>query len=77
MEYIFRRDGSCSIAGEEGFFGGVGYEITVGPEKYPTHGAYSVVSLRNKTLTLKNLETKSTVRLSYVGEAESENKAEE
>jgi len=77
VEYIFRRDGSCSIAGEEGFFGGVGYEITVGPEKYPTHGAYSVVSLRNKTLTLKNLETKSTVRLSYVGDAESENKAEE
>ncbi|MBQ7887036.1 MAG: hypothetical protein IJ313_09105 [Clostridia bacterium] len=72
VEYIFRRDGSCSIAGEEGYFGGSGYEITVGPEKYPTSGAYSVVSLRNKTLTLKNLDTGSTVRLSYVGEAAKE-----
>ena len=68
VEYIFRRDGSCAIAGEEGFFGGSGYDIFVGTKKYPTKAAYSVVSLRNKTLTLKNLDTGSTVRLSYVGE---------
>ncbi|MBR5302999.1 MAG: hypothetical protein IKU38_09200 [Clostridia bacterium] len=77
VEYVFRRDGSCSIAGEEAFFGGSGYDITVGAQKYPADKAYSVVSLRNKTLTLKNLKTKSTVRLSYVGEAETENKTEE
>ncbi|MGN0990016.1 MAG: tetratricopeptide repeat protein [Candidatus Ventricola sp.] len=70
VEYIFRRDGTCSVAGWEGYFGGSGYDITMGSEPYPTKGAYSVVNLRNKTLTLKNLETKSTVRLSYVGEAE-------
>ena len=70
VEYIFRRDGTCSVAGWEGYFGGSGYDITMGDEPYPTKGAYSVVNLRNKTLTLKNLETKSTVRLSYVGEAE-------
>ena len=68
VEYIFRRDGSCSIAGEELYFGGSGYGIAVGTEPYPAKDAYSVVSLRNKTLTVKNLETKSTVRLSYVGE---------
>ena len=68
VEYVFRRDGSCAIAGEEGFFGGSGYDIAVGPEKYPTKAAYSVVSLRNKTLTIKKLDTGSTVRLSYVGE---------
>ncbi|MGN0772371.1 MAG: tetratricopeptide repeat protein [Candidatus Ventricola sp.] len=68
VEYVFRRDGTCSVAGREGYFGGSGYEITVGSEPYPTKGAYSVVSLKDKTLTLKNLETKSTVRLSYVGE---------
>ena len=77
VEYIFRRDGSCVIAGEEGYFGGSGYDIAVGSEKYPTKAAYSVVSLRNKTLTLKNLDTKSTIRLSYLGDAETENKAEE
>ena len=68
MEYIFRRDGSCSIAGEELYFGGSGYGISIGTEPYPTKDAYSVVSLRNKTLTIKKLDTKSTVRLSYVGE---------
>ena len=67
-EYIFRRDGSCSIAGEEGYFGGIGYDIAVGAEEYPTKAAYSVVSLRNKTLTLKNLSAGTTVRLSYLGE---------
>ena len=77
MEYIFRRDGSCLIAGEEGYFGGSGYDITVGREKYPTDKAYSVVSLRNKTLTLKNLEKGSTVRLSYLGEPEAKNETEE
>ena len=69
VEYVFRRDGSCCIAGEEAFFGGSGYDLAIGPEKYPTKAAYSVVSLRKNTLTLKNLETKSTVRLSYLGEA--------
>lgn len=67
-EYVFRRDGTCSVAGQEGYFGGSGYEITMGSEPYPTKGAYSVVNLKGQTLTLKNLETKSTVRLSYVGE---------
>jgi len=68
VEYVFRRDGSCAIAGEELYFGGSGYGISVGGSPYPTKDAYSVVSLRNKTLTLKNLGTKSTVRLSYIGE---------
>lgn len=68
VEYVFRRDGTCSVAGREGYFGGSGYDITIGSEPYPTKGAYSVVNLRGKTLSLKNLETKSTVRLSYVGE---------
>ena len=81
VEYTFRRDGSCCIAGEEGYFGGSGYDIAVGAEKYPTKAVYSVVSLRNKTLTLKNLSAGSTVRLSYVGEpvpaAESETITEE
>ena len=82
VEYVFRRDGTCSIAGREGYFGGSGYEITMGSEPYPTKGAYSVVNLKSNTLTLKNLETKSTVRLSYVGEPteagqENENPSEE
>lgn len=70
VEYIFRRDGSCSIAGEEGFYGGIGYDIFIGAEEYPTKAVYSVVSLRRNTLTLKNLANKSTMRLTYVGEAE-------
>ena len=75
-EYIFRRDGSCSIAGEEGYFGGSGYDIAVGAEKYPTKAAYSVVSLRNKTLTIRNLSAGSTVRLSYLGEPETAGESE-
>lgn len=70
VEYVFRRDGTCAVAGQEAYFGGSGYEITMGDAPYPTEGAYSVVSLRGDTLTLKNLETDSTVRLSYVGEPE-------
>ena len=68
VEYLFRRDGSCSIAGEELYFGGSGYEICVGKTQYPTEPAYSVVNLRGTTLTLKDLETKSNFRLSYLGE---------
>jgi len=85
VEYIFRRDGSCSIAGEEGYFGGSGYAIRMGGEPYPTKDVYSVVNLRGQTLTLKKLDTGSTVRLSYVGEPtekgetpeQNENKTEE
>ena len=69
VEYIFRRDGSCAIAGEEKYFGGSSYEIYVGSEPYPTQAAYTIVNLKNKTLTLKNLETGKNMRLNYVGEA--------
>ena len=68
-EYIFREDGSCRIAEEEGYFGGSGYEITVGSEPYPTTGAYSVVSVRGSTVTLRGLQSGKTIRLSYLGEA--------
>lgn len=68
VEYVFRRDGTCAVAGQEMYFGGSGYEITMGDAPYPSKGAYSVVSLRNKTLTLKNAESGANVRLSYVGE---------
>ena len=68
-EYVFREDGSCRIAGEEGYFGGSGYEITVGSEPYPTTGAYSVVSVRGSTVTLRGLQSGKTIRLSYLGEA--------
>ena len=68
-EYVFREDGSCRIAGEEGYFGGSGYEITVGDEPYPTTGAYSVVSVRGSAVTLRGLQSGKTIRLSYLGEA--------
>ena len=67
-EYIFRRDGSCCIAGEEMYFGGSGYELRLGSEPYPEKAAYSIVNLRGDTLSLKNLETRSTVRLTYLGD---------
>lgn len=69
VEYIFRADGSCSIVGEEGYFGGKGYGIAVGQEPYPEKETYSVVNLRGKNLTLKNLESGKNIRLTYVGEA--------
>ena len=77
VEYVFRRDGSCAVAGQEAYFGGSGYEITMGAEPYPTEGAFTVVSLKNKTLTLKNQETKKNVRLNYVGEPTPQQPAEE
>ncbi|MFR8976815.1 MAG: hypothetical protein ACLVJB_02880 [Christensenellales bacterium] len=61
--------GGEPIAGEEGYFGGSGYEITVGGEPYPTTGAYSVVSVRGSTVTLRGLQSGKTIRLSYLGEA--------
>ena len=67
-EYIFRRDGSCRIDGREGYFGGKNYEITVGEEPYPTTGEYSVVSVKNKAVTLRGLQSGKTIRLNYLGE---------
>ena len=67
-EYIFRRDGSCRIDGKEGYFGGKNYEITVGEEPYPTTGEYSVVSVKNKAVTLRGLQSGKTIRLNYLGE---------
>ena len=68
VEYVFRRDGTCAIAGEEAYFGGSGYDIMIGEGPYPTKAGFGVVSLKNKTLTLKNNETKKNIRLNYVGE---------
>lgn len=68
VEYMFRRDGSCVIAGEEGYFGGEGYAIYVDAQPYPVKSAFEVVSLRGKNLTLKASDTKKNIRLTYVGE---------
>ena len=67
-EYIFRRDGSCRIGGKEGYFGGKGYEITVGEEPYPTAGEYSVVSVKRSAVTLRGIQSGKTIRLNYLGE---------
>ena len=68
VEYVFRRDGTCSIAGQEAYFGGSGYDITIGDAPYPEKTGFGVVSLKSKTLTLKNNETKKNIRLNYIGE---------
>ncbi len=67
-EFVFRRDGSCSIAGKEGYFGGSGYELYIGEEPYPRSAAYSVVSIRGTTLTLKDKASGKNLRLTYLGE---------
>ncbi len=67
-EYIFRRDGSCRIDGKEGYFGGKGYEITVGEAPYPTTGEYSVVSVKRSAVTLRGIQSGKTIRLNYLGE---------
>ena len=82
VEYVFRRDGTCAIAGEEAYFGGSGYDIFMGDAPYPEKTGFSVVSLKGKTLTLKNRESGKNVRLNYVGEptppqAEAEQEAEQ
>ena len=67
-EFNFQRDGTCSIAGTERFFGGSGYEVYIGDEPWPRSAAYSVVSLRGTTLTLKDKATGKNLRLTYLGE---------
>lgn len=67
-EYVFRRDGSCCVAGEERYYGGKDYDITMGDEPYPTRKAYGFVGLRRNTLTLEESESGKTIRLSYLGE---------
>lgn len=67
-EYMFRRDGSCAILGEEGYFGGEDYAIAVDSEPYPTKATYSVVNLRGKNLTLREETSGNNIRLTYVGE---------
>ncbi|MBP3657182.1 MAG: hypothetical protein J6K32_10865 [Clostridia bacterium] len=76
-EYIFRRDGSCSILGEEGYFGGAAYDIFVGSEPYPTKTVYSVISLKKASLTLRREEDGKNLRLSYLGEAAPAEQTEE
>ncbi len=66
IEYIFRRDGSCSIDGTEGYFGGSHYEIYVGEEPYPSRAAYQVIGIRGDTLTLKSYATDRNIRLRYL-----------
>lgn len=66
--YVFRRDGTCDLNGREAYYGGSGYDIFAGDEPYPTKSAYGFVSLRGKTLTLRDRETDALLRLSYVGE---------
>ena len=39
----------------------------MGDEPYPTKGAYSVVSVRGKTVTLRALQRGRTIRLSFLG----------
>ncbi|MCI6375511.1 MAG: soluble NSF attachment family protein [Clostridiales bacterium] len=67
-EYVFRRDGSCSIDGQEGYFSGSDYDIAVGDAPYPTQAAYGVISLKKGVLTLKEVQSGSTLRLTYLGE---------
>ena len=66
IEYIFRRDGSCSIDGTEGYFGGSHYEIYVGEEPYPSRAAYQVIGIRGDILTLKSYATDRNIRLRYL-----------
>ena len=67
-EFVFRPDGSCTIDGENLYFGGTGYYLFVGSEPYPTVRAYQVVNLRGSVLTLKDYTTDDNFRLTYVGE---------
>ena len=66
--YVFRRDGSCTLDGKDGYFGGHDYDIAFGDAPYPTGRAYSVVNLRGDTLTLRDAQTDAVLRLTYVGE---------
>ena len=67
-QYVFREDGTCTIADRNAYFGGRNYEIFVGDAPYPTSGGYVVVSIKKNTATLREAGTESTVRLTYLGE---------
>ena len=67
-EFIFRRDGTCSIDGKELYFGGSGYYIFVGEAPYPSATKYHVVSLKRGALSLRDEETNKNFRLTYLGE---------
>lgn len=67
-EFIFHRDGTCSIDGKALYFGGRAYDLYVGEEPYPTKAAYGVVSLKKDTLTLRDKATDKDFRLTYLGE---------
>lgn len=74
-EFIFRRDGTCSIDGQELYYGGSGYEVFVGDAPYPAKRAYRVVSLKKGTFTLHEEETGKDFRMSYLGEPETAEEA--
>lgn len=69
-EYVFREDGSCRIAGEERLFRRKRVRNTLwAANRIRRPGAYSVVSVRGSTVTLRGLQSGKTIRLSYLGEA--------
>ena len=69
-EFVFRRDGTCTIDGTDMYYGGAGYEIFLGDAPYPRQRAYLVVSLRKGVFTLHDEETDKDFRLTYLGEPE-------
>ena len=70
-EYVFRRDGTCSINGEEMYYGGSGYGIFLSDAPYPTQRAYLILSLKKGVFTLHDEKTDKDFRLTYLGEPES------
>ena len=76
-EYVFRRDGTCTIAGKDAYFSGSGYEVFVGEEPYPTKRAYRVVSLKKGVFTMHDEATDKDFRLTYLGEPEVAAEADE
>lgn len=68
QRYVFRKDGSCSLDGQEAYFGGKGYDIYIGEEPYPDKVAYDFIGFRNGTLTLRDRQTGAQLRMHYLGE---------
>lgn len=66
VEFVFKEDGTCVIDGTKYYFYARQYSLKTGTSEDNLKQTYQIVDERKNSLTLKNLKTKTTYKLTRV-----------